>query len=107
MQQEHPFLNTGARSFLVPFLVGGNGIQGVVLGEVDVTDGIINLIEILFVLVGGSHALQTLDHLLVMGAGHHLGHGDTGIELQFVGRTLADDVLECLIGFLVMSQGSL
>ena len=68
-----------------------------------VADGIINLVEIFLILVARSHSLQFGYHLPGVVGCQYLGHGDAGIELQFVRRIETDDMLESAIGILGMS----
>ena len=68
-----------------------------------VADGIINLVEIFLVLVARSHSLQFRYHLPGVVGCQYLGHGDAGIELQFVRRIETDDMLESAVGILGMS----
>ena len=68
-----------------------------------VADGIINLVEIFLILVARSHSLQFGYHLPGVVGCQNLGHGDAGIELQFVRRIETDDMLEGTVGILGMS----
>ena len=68
-----------------------------------VADGIINLVEIFLILVARSHSLQFRYHLPGVVGCQYLGHGDAGIELQFVRRIETDDMLEGTVGILGMS----
>ena len=104
MQQQYTFLDACTCCFLITFLVGLDGFQRVAFRQVDITDSVIHLVEIILVLVRCRHTLQSADHLLILRTGHHLGHGNAGIEFQFVGRTLTDDVAESLISVVAMSQ---
>ena len=107
MQEEHTFLYAASGGLGNAFLVGSDGLQGVFLSQVDITDGIVYLIEIFLVVVGCRHALQLAYHLPAVVCRHHLGHRDAGVELQFVRRIEAHHVLECLVGFLLVADGSL
>ena len=104
LQQEHALLRAAAGGLLVARLVGGNGLGRVVLREVDIADGIVHLVEVVFVVVRGGHALQTADHLLVVRGGHHLGLGDAGVELHLVGRILGGHAAVCLVGLPCVAQ---
>ena len=68
-----------------------------------VADGIINLVKILLILVACSHSFQFRYHLPGVVGCQNLGHGDAGIELQFVRWIETDDMLESAIGILGMS----
>ena len=107
MKQEHAFLDTAAGGFLVAFLIGGDGSEGVFLHQVDVAHGVIYLIQVLGILVGACHSLQPADHLLGIAASHHLRHGDAGIELQFVRRVHAHHAAESLVGILPLAKGGI
>ena len=107
MQEEHTFLYAASGGLGNAFLVGSDGLQGVFLSQVDITDGIVYLIEIFLVVVGCRHALQLAYHLPAVVCRHHLGHRDAGVELQFVRRIEAHHVLESLVGFLLVADGSL
>ena len=65
------------------------------------------MVEILLILVGGSHSAQTGKNLLGIGGCHHLAHRDAGIELQLVGWVEAYHVLEGLVGLGLTTQCSL
>ena len=58
LQQQHTFLHSAARSFLVSVLVCRDGVRCILLGKVDVTDGIVDLIEVILVFLRTSQALQ-------------------------------------------------
>ena len=98
VQQQHTLLNAVARALLVALLVGGNGVHGVFLCEVDIADGIVHLVQVFLVVVVGGHALQLAYHLACPAASHHLGHGDAGVELNLVGGIQPHHVLESLVG---------
>ena len=106
-EQQHTFLNARACGLLVAFLVGGNGLHGVFLEHVDVAHRIVHLIQIVLVLVGESHSLQSADHLLRTSSGHHFRHRDACIELQFVGRVLRNHFFIGFIGHLLVVEGGL
>ena len=107
MEQQHSFLDTAAGGLLVAFFVGGDGIGGIALQEIDVAHGIIDLVEILRILVGTGHRLQAADHFLGITLCHHLTHGDAGIELQLVRRVHAYDAAKCLVGIVALAQGGI
>ena len=89
----------------IALFVGGNGLQRVLLVHVYIADGIIHLVKVVLVVVGCRHAFQSSDHLLGLSAGHHLGHGNAGIELQFVRWVQSDDMLVGLICLFLVPQG--
>ena len=103
-QQQYAFLNAVAGGFLVSFLVGADGLQRVVLGQVDVADGVVHLVEVFLVVIVGCHSLQTTDHLLGVALCHYLGLCDAGVELQLVGRMTAHGLAEGLICLLAVPQ---
>ena len=70
----------------------------------DVAESVIDLVEIILVFVRRSHALQLANHLLRLRASHHLGHGDAGVKLNFVGRILRNHLFIGLVSLLRMSQ---
>ena len=86
LEQKHSLLNTTAGGTLVTLFVGADGAQCVFLSEIDVADGIVDLIEIVLVIIRPCHALQPPYHLPRLPRGHHLGHGDARIELHLIGR---------------------
>ena len=88
-QQQHAFFYAATGGLLIAFLIGGNGLGRVFLCHVDVTHGVIHLVEIILVVVIDSHALQTTDHAFGVAGGDDLCLCDTGIELQFVGWVTA------------------
>ena len=79
-------------------------MKGVALGQIDVADGVIQLIEIVLVVVRRGHAPQTIDHALGVAGSHHLRLGDAGIELQFVGWVQAHHVAEGFVSVLAVAQ---
>ena len=86
LQQQHTFLDTAACGFLHTLLIGGDGIHRVFFRQVDISDGIIHLIQVFRIIVRTGHPSQFTDHLLRLSWCHHLRLGDTGIERQLVGR---------------------
>ena len=93
-QQQHAFLYATARRLLVAFLVGGNGLHRVLLGHIDITHGVIHLIQIVLVVVVARHTFQPTDHPLGILCSDHLRLGDAGIKLQYVGWMTAHHLLE-------------
>ena len=69
-------------------------MQRVALGEVDVADGVIDLVQVVLVVVRTGHASQLADFSLEVGGGHHLGLGNARIELQLVGWVQTYHVLK-------------
>ena len=104
MEQQYTFLNAVSRGFLVARLVRADRSGGVAFGEVNVTDSIVDLIEIVLVVVRCSHAAQPAYHLTGAAGGHHLRLGNAGVEFQFVRRVQADDFLICAISLFAVSQ---
>ena len=87
-EQQHTLLDTVPCRFGVAPLVSFDSLQGVLLRHVNVTHGIVHLIEIILVVLVARHALQLAHHLLPLSASHNLCHGNACIEFQFVGRVL-------------------
>ena len=85
-QEQHTFLDTATGGLAVARLVGRQGVQGVAVGQIDVADGVIYLVEIFLVVVRGCHTAQPAYHTSRLTLGHHLGLCDTRVELQFVRR---------------------
>ena len=106
-QQQHAFLYAAAGGFFVAFLVCGDGVRRVALVQINVADGVVNLVEVILVVVICRHAFQSANHLFGIVCRHHLGHGDAGVELQLVGRVLADDAFERFVSQLAVSERSL
>ena len=77
---------------------------GVALGQIDIADSVIHLVEVVLILVAGCHALQTTDHLLGLTGCHHLGHSNAGVEFYLVGRILGHHLLIGFVGFLFMTK---
>ena len=50
-EQQYALLDAIAGSLLIAFLVGGDGLGGVTLHQVDIADGIVHLVEIVLVVV--------------------------------------------------------
>ena len=103
-QQQHTFLDTASRGFLVTRLVGVDSCQRVTLCHIDVADGIVNLVEIFSIVVVAGHTFQLAYHLLAVVLGHHLSLGDAGVELQLVRRTQSHHVLIGAVGLLLVSK---
>ena len=106
-QQQNAFFDTAPRGFLVAFFVGGNSLHRVALRQINIAERIINLVEIILVLVRCRHPFQTTNHRLRLTPGHHLGHRDSGIEFDFVGRILRNHLFISLVSLLLMSKFSL
>ena len=104
LQQQHAFLDAATRCFLVAFLIVGNGTRCVALCQIDVTDGVVDLVQIVLVVVRGSHTLQPAHHLLPLPGSHHLGHGDASVELRLIGRVLGNHFLESFVGGFLVAQ---
>ena len=77
---------------------------GVALSEIDVTNGVIYLVQVVLVLIRCCHALQAADHLLCLARCHHFRHCDAGIELHLVRRVLCNHLLIGFIGLLLVSE---
>ena len=104
MKQQYTLLDAAARGFLVARLIRADSSGGVALGEIDVTDSVVDLIEIVLVVVRCGHAAQPAYHLTGAAGGHHLRLGNAGVEFQFVRRIQADDFLICAISLLAVSK---
>ena len=104
-QQQHAFLYPTAGSFLIAFLISGYSTGSVALGQIHITYGIIYLIQIFLVVVRSRHSSQPAQGRLSVTACRHLGHGDTCIESQFIGRMLAQDGAKRLVGLLPLALG--
>ena len=69
--------------------VGFECTGGVARGEVDVARGVVDAVEIVFVVLVAQHAFEAIEHFLrALCGGDGLGLEHTGLEGQFVGRTL-------------------
>ena len=79
-------------------LVVADGVEGVGPVQVDVSQGVIHLVEIVFVLLALRHALQHLHHLQVVAAREYLALADACGKLQLVGRIHANHLGKRLIG---------
>ena len=66
-------------------LVVLDGLGGVAAAEVEVADGVVNLVEVLLVAVVARHASQGLHLAGDVGAAEHLALADAGVELRAVG----------------------
>ena len=96
-QQQHTFFNAAAGGFFITLLIGVDSLQRVLLHHVDITHGVIHLVEVILVIVVGSHTFQAADHCFGIALGHYLCLGDAGIELQFVGRVTADGLCKGML----------
>ena len=103
-EQQHTVLHSVAGGFLVSFLIGADGVGGVVLRHIDIAHGVVHLVQILLIVVAGGHALQARYHLLAVALGGHLGHGDTGVEGQLVGRVLLEHLAVGFVGLVLPAQ---
>ena len=65
-QQQHTFFYAVACTLLAAFFVGSYGVGGVFLGHVDVSHGVVHLVQILFVVVRAGHAAQAGNHFLLL-----------------------------------------
>ena len=104
-QQQYSLGNAPLGTLLHALLPGVEAVRGVLCTEVDVADGIIYTVEVVLVSLAARHALQLLDHLLVLTARHHLRLHDACVELQFVGRIAAGHLAQVLVGQLVLPRG--
>ena len=107
LQQQHAFFNAAARGFLVAFLVGANGAGRVFLHEVDVAHGVVDLVQVVLVVVVGSHAPQLPDHLGTVALGHHFRLCYAGVEVQLVGRVLCTHFSVGPVGLLFVAERGL
>ncbi len=107
MKQQHAFLDAVAGGLLVAFLIGPDGSERIFLHQIDVTHGIIHLIQIIGILAGTGHSFQTADHLLGVAACHHFCHRDAGVEFQFVRWIHANHTAESLIGLVSLSEAGI
>ena len=103
-EEQHTFLHPVACGFLVAFLIGADGVDCVFVEQIDIAHGIVDLVEIVFVVVRGRHSLESADGLLRLSGGHHLGHGDACVEGEFIGRVLGNHFLVGLIGLLLVAE---
>ena len=62
---------------------------------------------IVLVVIAVRHAAQASDHAFVVTGCHHLGLGNAGVELQFVGRIEACHMAESTISLLTVALQSL
>ena len=103
-QQQNALFDARTGSFFVAFLIGTDSMNCIALSQVDVSKCIIDLVQIVLVLVRGSHTLQTADHLSALRSSHHFRHGDTRVEFYLVGWILCDDLLIGFVGLLLMPE---
>ena len=103
MQQQHALFRSRARGFLVAFLVGYDGVCRVFLREVDISYGVVNLVEIVLVVVIACHSPEPAYHLLTLTvACKHLRHGNACVEGHLVRRVLTQHLAERLVGLRIM-----
>ena len=74
------------------------------MGQIDVSYGIIHLVEIFGIIIINGHTFQLAYHLAAVVLGQHLGLGYAGVELQLVRRTQSHHVLKGIVGLLLVSQ---
>ena len=103
-QQQHTFFYSCPCGFCVTLLIGLYGLCGIIVKQVDITHSVIHLVEIVLVVVRGSHSLQLAYHLFSLAAGHHLGHRYASVEVEFVWRVQSQHSFECLVSEFVVSQ---
>ena len=104
LKQQHTFLGARPSALLIALLITGNGLRRILLGEIDVTDGIIHLIKIIFIIIRPRHALQPANHLTRLTLSQHLRLGDAGVEFQFIRRIEPHRMTESLISLLIAPQ---
>ena len=102
MQQQHALLHARACSLLVALLVGGNGICGILLSQIDVAHGVIYLVKVVLVVLIACHAPESANHLARLSLCQNLCHGYASVELQFVGRVHPCHLAEGLVCLLLM-----
>ena len=69
--------------------VGVERTGGVARGEIDIARGVVDAVEIVFVVLVAQHAFEAIEHFLrALCGGDGLGLEHTCLEGQFVGRTL-------------------
>ena len=106
-QQQHALFDAAAGRFLVASLIRRDGVQRVLPGQVDVADGVVHLVEVVFVLVRLGHSAQPLYHLLRTAPCHDLGLGYAGVELHFVRRVLPHHLAVSLVCRLPVAEPGL
>ena len=105
LEQQYALLNTRAGGLFVAFLEGRQSFQRVALGQIDIADRIIHLVEIIFVVVVGRHALQSSDHFLRLSGRQHFGHRNACVEVELVGWSQSGDVAVSFVGLTVAADG--
>ena len=103
-QQQHAFLNARTGSFRGTILVGADGVRRVLLQQVYIAHSVVHLVEVVLVVVVAGHAFQPANHTPAVVRSHHLCLGNAGVELQLVGRILADNVPVGFIGLLAVAE---
>ena len=86
------------RALINTQLVIFDSIQRILSVQIDIAQGIIDLIQIVFVLLALRHTLQHLHDLQVVAARKHLALADTSGKLQFIRRIGANHLRKSLIG---------
>ena len=77
---------------------------GIPVGQIDIADGIINLVLIVLVFLVLGHASQFLHHFIVVPAGHGLGLQDTGVKDNSYGGLARMTRRQGLVGFCFVSR---
>ena len=91
-EQQHTLLNAVTCGTAVAAFVGTDGVERVALRKIYVSDGVVDLVEIVFVLVRSCHALQSRNHLFALTARRqHFGECNACVELHLIGRIHAYD----------------
>ena len=104
-QEQDTLFHPTPCAFLGTLFVILDGLQGILLGHIHVSDGIIHLIQILLVLGVSSHGFQALDGACIASPFHgHFGALDACVEFQFVGRIASDDLAECRVGLWIIAH---
>ena len=103
-QEQHRLGDAVLRAFLGALLIRADAVGRVVVGQVDVADGVVNLVLVVLVLLVAGHAAQFLHHLAVVAGGHGFGLQDLCVERQLVGRVGADDPPQGLVGFRLLPR---
>ena len=78
-------------------------MRRVVVGQVDIADGVINLVLVVFVFLVSRHAPQLFHHFAVVSCGHGFGLQDLCVEGKLIGRVAAYHPFQCFVGFRLLA----
>ena len=104
-QQQNAFFGPGSCAFGASLLVGRQSRCCVVLCEIDIPQGVEDLVEVFLVLFRVGHGFEFGSHLAcTTGLWKHFGLEDAGVEFERVRRCETNAFSQCAIGFRAVAE---